>query len=162
MADDDRVEFVGDYIGTDRDALTDLKRFVREVCDRTGLDWEQAESTAIGVLCVLDQRLSGGEGRKLAAALPAPIYSLIERCHWDPNAKAESFGFDEFLDRTADHLKAERDDALQLVRAVFAAARNSMPFAERDNIESQLPVGGLKELWRSPEPADLPDLSTLH
>ncbi len=162
MADEEKLELVTEYVGTDRDARTDLSRFLRDICDRTGLGREQAETAAIGVLCVLDQRLSGGEGRRLAAALPAPIFSLVDRCHWDPNANAEAFDLDEFLTRVADHLDTERGEALRLTRAVFAATRNRIPFAERDHIESQLPADGFKELWHSPESAEVPEARTVH
>ncbi|MGA9525252.1 MAG: DUF2267 domain-containing protein [Myxococcaceae bacterium] len=162
MADEEKLELITEYVETDRDARTDLSRFLRDICDRTGLSRDQAESAAIGVLCVLDQRLSGGAGRDLAAALPAPIFSLVDRCHWDPNANAEAFDLDEFLSRVADHLDTERAEAVRLTRAVFAATRNHIPFAKRDHIESQLPSGGLKELWSTPESAEVPEARTVH
>ena len=104
-------------------------------------------------------RLRGAPAGRSADGLVVDVGGVGYLVSATPAVLRRADGASEITVETYLHV---REDALQLVRAVFAAARNAIPFAERDDIESQLPVGGLKELWRSPEPANLPDLSTLH
>jgi uncharacterized protein (DUF2267 family) len=143
---------ITDFIMTDQDGQVDSRRFLGEVSQRTGLNEKEARKAATAVLCVLSRRISGGEARKLAGELPAPIRSFARACHLDRNATAGNFGLFEFLKRVADHLDANVEEARRIVPAVFAATRNQLSFAERESVESQLPEG-LKELWHSPEMA---------
>ena len=63
------------------------------------------EDAAEAVLCVLSQRLSGGEARDLSAELPEELRSAIRVCvPHDRGARAPKWDIGEFRERVAQHL----------------------------------------------------------
>jgi uncharacterized protein (DUF2267 family) len=106
-------------------------------------------AAASAVLCVLSQRVSGGQAGDLRQAMPGPLRELFQRCPRHREEPPETFDRQEFLRRVADHLGIASDQAEAIARAVFAALQEQVPSVrpEVDDIESQLPRD-LKELWR--------------
>jgi uncharacterized protein (DUF2267 family) len=103
---------------------------------------------AAAVLCVLAQRLSGGEARDLILALPAGLLPGVEACARHRGARVEAFDYDEFLRRVAAHLEVSQPEAEEIARTVFAAVQRTLPVKERRDVASQLPWD-LEQLWRS-------------
>ena len=107
-------------------------------------------ATAVeAVLCVLTQRVSGGEAGDLRQSVPGPVRDLLQRCPRHRRDPPETFDRQEFLRRIAEHLEIDPAQAEAVARAVFAAIQEEVPSVrpEVDDIESQLPKD-LKELWR--------------
>ncbi|WP_437565828.1 DUF2267 domain-containing protein [Sorangium sp. So ce542] len=102
---------------------------------------------AVGAaLCTLSRRLSGGEARDLASALPSTIQAIVQPCATHRDEDPEVFGRREFLETLAEHLHIDTDQARAVSHAVFAAVEREIPMKEVTDIESQLPAD-LKELW---------------
>ncbi|WP_129347676.1 CBS domain-containing protein [Sorangium cellulosum] len=102
---------------------------------------------AVGAtLCTLSRRLSGGEARDLAAALPPTIQAIVQPCATQRDEQPEVFGRREFLETLAEHLQIDTDQARAVSQAIFAAVEREIPMKEVTDIESQLPAD-LKELW---------------
>lgn len=103
---------------------------------------------ATAALCVLSQRVSGGEAGDLRQAM-GPLRNLLAACPRHRREPPETFDRQEFLRRVADHLGIGPDQAEAVARAVFSALQEEVPAVRRqvDDIESQLPRD-LKELWR--------------
>lgn len=109
------------------------------------------QRAAEAVLCTLEQRLSGGEAKKLSAELPESVRELIRRCEPHREAPAAAFGRAEFLQRVADHLGVSVSEAELITRAVFEAVRRQVSIQEAKYVERQLP-DELAEMWRYPRP----------
>jgi uncharacterized protein (DUF2267 family) len=107
------------------------------------------QAAASAVLCVLSQRVSGGEAVDLRQAMPEPLRDLFKPCPRDRHDQPETFDRHEFLRRVASRLGIADYEAEPVVRAVFHALQEEVPSVRRevDDIESQLPRD-LKELWR--------------
>ncbi|MGK4005224.1 CBS domain-containing protein [Sorangium sp. So ce1036] len=102
---------------------------------------------AVGAtLCTLSRRLSGGEARDLAAALPPTIQAIVQPCATHRDEQPEVFSRREFLETLAEHLQIDTDQARAVSQAIFAAVEREIPMKEVTDIESQLPAD-LKELW---------------
>jgi uncharacterized protein (DUF2267 family) len=108
------------------------------------------------VLCVLAQRLTGGEAEDVVASLPKGLRPLVEGCVRYPLDRAEAFDRAEFLRRVAARLHVTVPEAEAVTRAVFAAVRPRLPPVEVDDVASQLPRD-LKDLWRGTPSAPGPD-----
>jgi uncharacterized protein (DUF2267 family) len=98
------------------------------------------------VLCVLAQRLTGGEAEDLVASLPKGLRPLLEGCVRYPLDRAEAFDHAEFLRRVAARLHVTGTQAEAITRTVFAAVRPRLPPVEVDDVASQLPRD-LKNMW---------------
>jgi uncharacterized protein (DUF2267 family) len=107
---------------------------------------------ASAVLCVLAQRLSGGEARDLVTALLEGLRARVNVCASHRGERGEVFDRDEFLRRVAAHLKVTVLQAEEIARAVFAAVRRRLPAKEVHDVASQLPRE-LEELWTAVPPA---------
>lgn len=102
---------------------------------------------AVGAtLCTLSRRLSGGEARDLAAALPSTIQAIVQPCATHRDEEPEVFSRREFLDTLSEQLHIDTDQARAVSQAVFAAVEREIPMKEVTDIESQLPAD-LKDLW---------------
>jgi uncharacterized protein (DUF2267 family) len=102
---------------------------------------------AVGVaLCTLSRRLSGGEARDLAAALPSTIQAIVQPCATHRDEAPEVFSRREFLETLSEQLHIDADQAREVSQAVFAAVEREIPMKEVTDIESQLPAD-LKDLW---------------
>lgn len=64
--------------------------FIKDLCQQANADWDYAEQVAASVLCVLEQRLTGGRGRHLEAQLPAKVRELLTRCTRHEGARPRS------------------------------------------------------------------------
>jgi uncharacterized protein (DUF2267 family) len=103
---------------------------------------------AAAVLCVLAQRLSGGEARDLVVTLPEGLRPRVQACARHRGERGEAFDYDEFLRRVAAHLDVSGPQAEDIARTVFAAVRRTLPVKEQQDVASQLPWD-LEQLWRS-------------
>ncbi|WP_437284747.1 DUF2267 domain-containing protein [Sorangium sp. So ce406] len=112
----------------------------------------EAPDAAGAVLCVLSRRLSGGEAKDLAQALPPPLRRLVLPCVTHRGERPERFGRDKFLQMVAEHLDTTPTQAEAVARAVFSAIQAELPEEEVIAVESQLP-SDLKELWGRRRPA---------
>jgi uncharacterized protein (DUF2267 family) len=101
---------------------------------------------AAAVLCVLEQRLSGGEARDLV--VPERLRPGVQACARHRGERGEAFDYDEFLRRVAAHLDVSGPEAEEIARTVFAAVRRTLPVKQRQDVASQLPWD-LEQLWRS-------------
>jgi uncharacterized protein (DUF2267 family) len=99
-----------------------------------------------GVLCVLAQRLSGGEARDLVASLPPGLRARVDVCARHRGERGEVFDRAEFLRRVATHLNVTEPQAEAITRAVFAVVRRRLPSKEVQDVASQLPRE-LRTLW---------------
>ncbi|HEU4648380.1 MAG TPA: DUF2267 domain-containing protein [Gemmatimonadales bacterium] len=107
------------------------------------------QAAASAVLCVLSQRVSGGEAVQLRDALPGSLRELVSPCPRDRHDPPHKFDRHEFLHRIARRLHIEDYEAEPVARAVFHALQEDIPAVRReiDDVEKQLP-NDLKELWR--------------
>ena len=103
---------------------------------------------AQGVLCVLTQRVSGGEARDFYASMPQGMQELLRQCTLHREEPPGLFGKQEFLEKVAEHFDISSDQAEALSRAVFASMWGHLPRKELDDLESQLPPD-MKEIWRT-------------
>ncbi|KYF81663.1 hypothetical protein BE11_37975 [Sorangium cellulosum] len=123
------------------------EQIFRQVEQSGALPPHLAAPEAVGAaLCTLSRRLSGGEARDLAAALPSTIQAIVQPCATHRDEDAEVFSRREFLETLAEHLHIDTDQARAVSRAVFAAVERAIPTKEVTDIESQLPAD-LKDLW---------------
>lgn len=111
------------------------------------------EAAASAVLCVLSERVSGGEAGDLREAMPGQLRDLFQPCPRQREELAQAFDRQEFLRRLADRLGISPDQAEAVTRTVFEALQDEVPSVRRelDDVESQLPKD-LKELWRARQP----------
>lgn len=107
----------------------------------------RAADAASAVLCVLTERLSGGEARDLLEELPGTLRSVLSPCALHAE-ESEVFDREVFLIRVGQHLNVERGAAEEISRRVFAAVKSQLPPKEVKDIDSQVPHD-LRELWRS-------------
>jgi uncharacterized protein (DUF2267 family) len=98
------------------------------------------------VMCILAQRLSGGEARHISLALPSTLRSLVTPCALHRDEPAEPFGSVEFFRRVAAHLGTSELAAEAIAHAVFASVKRILPLQEIEDIASQLPLD-LRALW---------------
>jgi uncharacterized protein (DUF2267 family) len=98
------------------------------------------------VLCLLTQRLSGGEARDLVLTLPASLRALVATCMLHRDERPTVFDKETFLRRLADHFGVSSVQAEQVARVVLRALRRVLPPKEVRDAESQLPAD-LADLW---------------
>lgn len=98
------------------------------------------------VMCALADRLSGGEARDVLLSLPESIRPLVDRCMLHRDEPGIVFGRDGLVDRVAEHLAIDDDEAVPVIRAVFDAVRRLLPWKEVHDVASQLPPD-LRDLW---------------
>jgi uncharacterized protein (DUF2267 family) len=131
-----------------------------EVASEVGLPPHlTAEETAAAVVCVLHQRLTGGESRRLTEALPRVVRQRLQRCPRHRVARPQTFDRAGLLARLALHLEVAEPVAEDLARAVFAVIGRWLPVAVVEQVASQLPAD-LRELWPvagPPTSANLPE-----
>ncbi|WP_437476010.1 DUF2267 domain-containing protein [Sorangium sp. So ce1014] len=142
-------------MGSKANATTAAARSIDELSEQVFRQVEQSGALpphlrapeAVGAaLCTLSRRLSGGEARDLAAALPSTIQAIVQPCATHRDEDAEVFNRREFLETLAEHLHIDNDQARAVSHAVFAAVERAIPMEEVTDIGSQLPAD-LKELW---------------
>lgn len=126
----------------------DLLRQVLDDIERSGalpvrLTPREAFSS---VMCLFEQRLSGGEARDLLLGLPRTLRPFVERCMLERREEPTTFGADELAANVAHDLGVELAEAEAIVAAVFAAVTRALPRDEIDHIASQLPRD-LRGIW---------------
>ncbi len=98
------------------------------------------------VMCLFEQRLSGGEARDLLLGLPRTLRPFVERCMLERREEPTMFGADELAANVAQDLGVELAEAEAIVAAVIAAVTRALPREEIDHIASQLPRD-LRGIW---------------
>jgi uncharacterized protein (DUF2267 family) len=96
-------------------------------------------------MCVLAQRLSGGEAMPLVEVMPRSLQAMLRPCalHLE---KPEIFDREEFFARVSRRINVDRRAAEEITKGVFAAIKNQLPAQEVRHVLSQLPKE-LEELW---------------
>jgi uncharacterized protein (DUF2267 family) len=126
----------------------EAERLARDVEDEVHLPLHVTGAGALQtVLCVLSQRLSGGEAADLLEALPAP--ARPRRCERHRRERPEKFGREGFVERVAAHLQVSNEEAEAITRAVVAVLPRWLPRKEVARVASQLPAE-LRHLWSAP------------
>jgi uncharacterized protein (DUF2267 family) len=111
-----------------------------------------AEEAFSAVICTLAQRVTGGEALHLFSSLPREIHPLLARCTIHRSSEAAArFGYDELVERVANHLGVPREDAEKVTVAVIRAVTKRLPEQEVQHVASQLPQD-IRELWSPPRP----------
>lgn len=126
----------------------ELRKQVLENIEQSGALPAHVPATAAfsAVMCLLGQRISGGEARHLLLGLPKPLRSIVERCILHEESTLLTFGAEELEAGVADHLHTSLDDAARIVPAVFDAVRRVLTPEEIEHVGCQLPAD-LREVW---------------
>jgi uncharacterized protein (DUF2267 family) len=101
------------------------------------------------VVCVLGQRLSGGEAADLVQGLPRSVRDRLLPCPRHRRERPDRFGREGLIERVAAHLKVTAFEGEGITRAVFEVVRRALPGHEVRDVASQLP-GDLRALWSEP------------
>jgi uncharacterized protein (DUF2267 family) len=125
------------------------RQFLRDLEALTGLSREKAERAAVSILCVLEQRLLGGQVSHMEAQLPAKLRDLLVRCERHAGPPPRKFHREEMLRMVADDLECSPIEAEPMIRQVCQVVREHISEGEAGQIEAELP-GDLRELFRSP------------
>ena len=109
---------------------------IARVAERTGLFEGEAAALTRAPLATLAERIGGAGARDLATRLPGPLQDAL----LPTKEQAETFGFDEFVNRVAE--RSPRRDPIasrSAVDAVLATLREAATPGEFDDVLSQLP-----------------------
>jgi uncharacterized protein (DUF2267 family) len=112
----------------------DHRRFIAIVQEAAGLGEQEAERATHAVLQTLAERLSEGQARDLAQALPPEIGPWL-----GTDTGAQPFEADEFIRRVAEREDVEPEQARRHTRAVLLALSRSVGTQEFDDMISELP-----------------------
>jgi uncharacterized protein (DUF2267 family) len=110
---------------------------------------ERAERTAVTVLGLVEQRLTGPEAHDLNAELPWALRDLLRGRERHPRSRPERFGREELLARVAAELTLDAEQAEAATRLVMQTARSLLSEKEASDIASQLPKD-MQDLWAPP------------
>lgn len=108
------------------------------------------ERALSGVICALDQHVTGGESRHLFEMLPSDVQPLLAPCLVHRGEPAVRFGWDGLVQRVADHLDVSRREAEGLIPGVMVALSSRLPSVAVKHVASQLPED-MKHLWLGPK-----------
>jgi uncharacterized protein (DUF2267 family) len=112
----------------------DGQRFLSIVAREAGLDTDTAERATRAVLTTLSERLSVGEARDVAEALPVPMR------HWvDKSTPRELLTVRDFRQRVAEREGVDDKTAEAHARAVFTALSRALTADEFHDVVSELP-----------------------
>jgi uncharacterized protein (DUF2267 family) len=100
----------------------------------------------MAVMCIVSQRLSGGEARHVLLGLPSALRPLVTTCMLHRAEWAERFDRDDLLRRVAEHLRTSPSATELVVRAVLRAVKQCLPEKDVEDTASQLPHD-LGALW---------------
>lgn len=132
----------------------EYSEFLGDVQHRLALDSQQAALRVTRVtLEILGERLGPGEAGDLAAQLPEEIGR-----HLEGSDEAESFGWDEFVDRVADRRDLSEDDRADAVygsQVVMAVVAEAVTTGELADVVAQLPEE-LDALFEVADDANVP------
>ena len=111
--------------------------FVGQVQSGAGLrSKEQAINATRATLETLAERLGADEARHLAAQLPQGIGQYLD----GPEAVAERFSSDEFLQRVSAREGIDLPDSVDHARAVLGTVTQAVPEGEMRSVLRQLPA----------------------
>ncbi len=98
------------------------------------------------VMCLFEQRLSGGDARDLLLGLPRALRPFVERCMLERREQPTTFDLDELTANVAQDLGLDLAQAASVLAAVIAAVTRALPQEEIDRVASQLPRD-IRSLW---------------
>ncbi len=126
----------------------DLLRQVLDGIERSGamLEHVSPRDAFSSVMCLFEQRLSGGEARDLLLGLPRTLRPFVERCILERREEPTTFGLDELSANVAQDLGVELNEADAIVVAVIAAVTRVLPEEELARVASQLP-DDIRDVW---------------
>jgi uncharacterized protein (DUF2267 family) len=113
----------------------DYGEFISIIEQEAGVHGDQAERIAQAVLGTLAERISRGEARDLAAALPPGAAVWVHK----PLPYAEGFDVDEFVRRVAERTGGDASAAARYARGVFAALWRAVGSKEMEDVTAELP-----------------------
>jgi uncharacterized protein (DUF2267 family) len=116
-----------------------LDQFLDRVSKRTRLDREAALRAAEAVLEVLAIRITAGQVEDIAALLPPELRPALERGIAARGADAVPLSDDAFVVEVAGREPTSRAKAVEHIRAVFNALRETLPQKEWSDTIAQLP-----------------------
>ena len=105
-----------------------------------------ARDAFASVMCLFEQRLSGGEAREMLLGLPRTLRPFVERCMLERREEPTTFGLEELSANVAQDLGVELPEADAIVAAVIAAVTRVLPEEELARVASQLP-DDLRAVW---------------
>jgi uncharacterized protein (DUF2267 family) len=129
-------------------ATATYDELVSRIAQRLGGERERARRMLDGVLEALAHRITGGQVEDLEALLPREVRPALERGRAQAGGKAVPLTLDAFLAEAAAVARADRGQAAEAARAVFAALRESIPEKEFRDTVAQLP-GEYRPLLKS-------------
>jgi uncharacterized protein (DUF2267 family) len=109
--------------------------FVEKVAERLNISLAQAENLTQATTQTLGERLTGGEGRDLAAQLPRELAAYVAK----KREPAESFDLAEFVRRVGIRAAVPRELAERAVPAVFQTLYEAVSGGEFTDALAQLP-----------------------
>lgn len=126
----------------------DLLRQVLDDIERSGALPVRigAREAFSSVMCLFEQRLSGGDARDLLLGLPRALRPFVERCMLERREEPTTFGLEELSANVAADLGVELVEADAIVAAVIAAVTRALPEEELARVASQLP-DDLRAVW---------------
>lgn len=122
------------------------RTFLKEVESQTQLDSNVAEKLTSSVLCLLEQRLSPGEGKDFEAQLPVQLRTLIHRCAEHENLPSRKFHRADMMKELSREFSASHEQVENWVKAVFRVLCHRLTPGEIDDVVGQLPRD-LRGLW---------------
>jgi len=118
-------------------------RLIRDVANRTELDFARSERALIVSLCMLCRRLVPEEALHLIAQLPSKLHSQLDQCLDGPDRAVSGDAIRNEVGRT---LGLDQQQATVTLRGIFAAVRNTVSRGQIDEVRGQLPEE-MKELF---------------
>jgi uncharacterized protein (DUF2267 family) len=109
--------------------------FVDLVQQRARVPAEKAVDLTRATLETLAERITGGEALDLAAQLPMPLASLLDKS----TEAVDRFGADEFVRRVEERAAIDEQTARNGIRVVLVTLREAVTGGEFDEVMSQLP-----------------------
>ena len=123
------------------------KRFLKNLCEESGLSEADAEAAASSVLCAFEQRILQTEADHLNAQLPRKLQELLTRCERHDALPPHKFGRAELVKMVCEDLGIDDTEAEARVRAVCSAVRLQVTEGEVEKVIDELPAD-LRVFWR--------------
>jgi uncharacterized protein (DUF2267 family) len=118
----------------------DQKQLVRAVAERSGLSREESADITRAVLEGLEEQLSEGEARRLAAELPEPLVEQVP----EPRGRkkgAHPVGVVDFIRQVSERTGLKEEEARAGIAAVLATLRGALSEEVYSHLLGQLPSG---------------------
>lgn len=122
----------------------DYAEFIEAVARRARVSPEEAGAVTRAALETLTDRITAGQGSRIAGQLPVELREHLHKTTSAIGAQiAESFGMDEFVERVAARAGVDGAMADTGMRAVLSTIGEAVSTDELEDLLSQLP----KEFW---------------